>query len=338
MRDAAHALVEPFAVHGGRLAEARAAFPDVDDWSDLSTGIAPWSYPFEGIAGSFQRLPDPAETAALEAAAARLFGTTAERVVAVSGSDLALRLLGTIIPGRVAVAGPGYSGHVVMWGDRAVSRCSQEGVLAMAQTHDAIVLARPNNPDGWMADHHQLFTAAAQMAARGGYVVVDEAFADATPDDSLSGYEWPGLIVLRSFGKFFGLAGLRLGFVIAPPSLCRQLRMLIGDWPVSGPAIAIGRAAYADTVWQAAQRGRLAVASQRLVALLAAHDHGIIGSTAYFALIAAPRRDSLFVHLARAGLLTRPFASAPQWLRFGLPQDEHDWIKLDEALDAWRSQ
>ena len=342
MNQAARVLVDHFSGHGGRIDLARATFPGIDRWTDLSTGIAPWAYPAVQGAEAAERLPDPADLAALEAAAAAFFGVDAARVVAVPGSDLALRLLGQILrsrssPQRPAVVRPGYSGHESMWGARGVTTCSADAVAAMAQTHDILVLARPNNPDAVVADRTELHVAASLLAARGGHLIVDEAFADAGAQDSLAGCDWPGLIVLRSFGKFFGLAGLRLGFVIAPCAIGEELRALIGDWPVSGPAVAAGLSAYRDSAWHRAQRARLSDASQRLADLLTHHRLEIVGRTLFFVLIHAVRRNDLFLHLAEAGVLTRPFANTPGWLRIGLPSDDRDWNRLGAALAAWRT-
>ena len=145
------------------------------------------------------------------------------------------------------------------------------------------------------------------------------------------------MIVLRSFGKYFGLAGLRLGFVVAPPAIGQRLRALIGDWPISGPALATGLAAYRDSAWHWAQSARLKGASLRLSELLNRHGIEIVGRTAFFVLVAVPDRDRLFAHLAQAGVLTRPFDYAPTWLRFGLPRDEDDWTRLGHSLAAWRT-
>ncbi len=341
MARAARALIDDFARHGGRIDMARAAFPHIARWTDLSTGIAPWSYRLAAPAEAAERLPDPAELAALEAAAAAFFGADPARVVVVPGSDLAMRLLGLLLGRRSfvfrpAIVLPGYSGHAAMWGGHDAVACTTAEIASIAPTHDALVLARPNNPDGLVADPLLLEWAALTMAARGGHLIVDEAFADADEPGSLAGCDWPGLIVLRSFGKFFGLAGLRLGFVIAPPAIGADLRALIGDWPISGPALATGLAAYRDPAWHIAQRSRLATASQRLADLVNRHGIAIVGRTAFFALASTEHRDRLFVHLAQAGVLTRPFDYEPHWLRIGLPREESDWARLDEALTTWR--
>lgn len=331
------ALIDAFAVHGGRIDRARAAFPMVSTWTDLSTGIAPWRYPVAPDPGAWAGLPDPSAVAALEALAANAFGADAARVTAVPGTDLALRLLGAILPGRAGWVAPGYSGHRIMWSvDRAIPLA--QGDWSAASDHlDAIVLARPNNPDGWRADRASLAVAADRLSARGGYLIVDEAFADATPGDTVAGCDWPGLIVLRSFGKFFGLAGLRLGFVIAPPDVQQRLCALIGDWPLPAPALAAGCAAYADSRWQAEQRARLIAGSQRMRTVLAAHDMKICGQTPFFTLVDCSPRDALFVHLARHGVLTRPFGAHQGWLRLGLPDNEAGWTRLAQALAAWRT-
>ena len=327
--------IEPFTAHGGRLDMARAAFPVAGEWIDLSTGIAPWSYPADVEPGMLARLPDSADLAALEAAAATVFGAKPANVVAVPGSDLALRLVAQLIDGRIAVMRPGYSGHVAMWGVAAPIPVGADDLEAAASI-DAIVLARPNNPDGMVVARSRLEALAAALAARGGHLIVDEAFADATPHASVAGTEWPGLIVLRSFGKFYGLAGLRLGFVVAPPPIVAALRRLLGDWPVSGLAIAIGTAAYADRDWQEAQRTRLDGGVAQLDGALATASLAIVGGTQFFRLIETPARDALFAHLAAAGILTRPFADAPDRLRIGIPRDQTSRARLERALNSWR--
>ena len=327
--------IAPFAVHGGRVDLARAAYPGVEAWIDLSTGLAPWSYPYAISPGSNAHLPDPAALAALEAAAASVFGVAAKRVVAVPGSDLGLRLLAAVIGGEAAVVRPGYSGHWSMWPAGAVTAVVAAELESAATAGRSIVLARPNNPDGLVIDRDRLEALAAKLAAHGRYLIVDEAFVDATPDASLAASGWPGLIVVRSFGKFFGLAGLRLGFVIAPVKIADGLRQLLGDWPIGGAAIALGTVAYADRDWQAAQRNRLDDAASALDRRLDGAGLEVIGGTRYFRLVMTPRRDAVFDRLARAGILTRPFAGQADWLRLGLPSNNSDWARLDAALDTW---
>lgn len=310
----------PFAAHGGRVDAARAMFGG-GDWIDLSTGIAPWGYRVgEAV---FDRLPEPDALAALEAAARAAFGVPAGReVVAVPGTDLALRLLAELIPARrVAVVRPGYAGHAAAWPGTAAVSADQIGSVEA----DLIVLANPNNPDGRLLDRAALLHIAARTT-----LIVDEAFADADPRESVADAEGDGLIVLRSFGKFYGLPGLRLGFVIASRGIAAALRAMLGDWPVSTPAIAIGTAAYADRGWQKAQRRRIAEANDRLDA--ARSGFPIVGGTSLFRLIEVPDADALFRHLASRAILARPFADRQDRLRLGLPRDATAADRLAEAL------
>ncbi len=337
MAAAAPDTIAPFATHGGRLDAARAAFPGAVDWIDLSTGIAPWSYPAQVGAEASARLPSPDDLAALEAAAAAAFGADPASTVAVPGSDLALRLLGHILgERRTAVVRPGYSGHAAMWAAPPTTIAAAD-IPAAAADHDIIILARPNNPDGAVADSAMLAAAATGLAGRGGHLIVDEAFADALPERGIASHDWPETIVLRSFGKFFGLAGLRLGFVIAPVAIARAMRALLGDWPISGPAIAVATAAYGDHGWQAGQRARLDDAATWLDARLRAAGMTIVGGTPLFRLAATVRAAELFTHLATAGILARPFASDARWLRFGVPA-EGDRARVATALDDWSTR
>lgn len=331
-----------FRLHGGKVEAARALFPEVRSaWIDLSTGISPWAYPHERIDDSaFTRLPDPEAIAALETAAARSFGVTdAACVVATPGSDLALRLLGPMYAGRrVAVVRPGYSGHVLAWGDVAPTPIQGDDLEQAARVHDVVVLANPNNPDGRLLSRERLLAVHTELAAREGTLIVDEAFADVLPAQSVCQWLRDGLIVFRSFGKFFGLAGLRLGFVLAAERASRRFRHALGDWPVSGPALAVGTAAYRDLEWQAMQRERLISTAARLDALLARAGFTITGGTALFRLARCVDADAAFRHLASHGILTRPFSSNPTLLRIGLPGDESHWARLSEALIGRRIQ
>jgi cobalamin biosynthesis protein CobC len=310
-----------FTAHGGRVDAARAAFGGAD-WIDLSTGIAPWPYPVgEGALGRLAALPEPAALAALEAAAARAFAVPPGRaVVAVPGSDIAMRLLGPLMPRWAAVVRPGYAGHVAAWPEALPIPD-----LASAGAVDCVILASPNNPDGRVADARDV----AMLARRGTTVVVDEAFADGLPA-GFSGSSDEHVVVLRSFGKYYGLPGLRLGFVLCAADLAERLRAMLGDWPVSSLAIAVGTAAYADTGWQAAQAARIAEANAQLDAAL--EGSATIGRTPLFRLIEAGDGHALFRHLAKRAILARPFADRPDRLRLGLPRDIDAAARLADAL------
>lgn len=326
------------AEHGGGLAAARRRFGGAAvDWLDLSTGINPWSYPVPDVpAAAWQRLPDEDAQGALAEAARAAYGAPATAaVVAAPGSQALLQLLPGLIPpaGPVAVVEPTYNEHAHCWaraGHAVVALPVPEAVPAAARV---LVVGNPNNPDGraWPPAH--LLAASARLRAAGGLLVVDEAFADVAPDLSLAPRaDMPGVCVLRSFGKMFGLAGLRLGFALCDAALGARLAAALGPWAVAGPALAIGRTALADRAWLAATRKRLATARPRLAASLAAAGLRPIGGTDLFVLAACDDAARWFERLSRARILARRFGAHPGWLRFGLPPDEAAHERLHAAL------
>lgn len=323
-----------FLRHGGRLAAARAAFPHAPEpWLDLSTGVnpRPWKGP-RASAAALARLPDPDEIARLEAAAARAFGAAPACVVAVAGAEAALRALPAITgAASVGIAVPTYGGHLEAWRLAGI-----EPSLAARGDHppaQALVMVNPNNPDGARCDPAVLREIAARQGQDGGWLVVDESFVETTPRLSLAPDLPPGLIVLRSFGKFYGLPGVRLGFLLAEPAFAARARAWFGDWRVGAEAIAAGTAAYGDGSWREAALARLTGDIARLDGLLTAAGFEILGGTALFRLTHCADAGARFRTLARQGVLTRPFPDEPTWLRFGLPSPR-GWTRLKAALEA----
>lgn len=317
--------------HGGGLAAARTHFGDTGlPWLDLSTGINPHPWPgAASMAIDWQRLPEESELRALEAAAARHFGTDPHHVCAVPGTEIGLRLVGDLLSQPVSCIAPTYRTHRDMAGEvRTIA--PEHAALADGET---LILANPNNPDGRRFDRWAMRDLLARRGAQ-GWLVVDEAFADADPEVSLAGdvSAARGLVVFRSFGKFFGLAGLRLGFVLGPAALLERLRTRLGAWPLSAAAIVIGRAAYEDAGWIAAMRARLPEEAAALDAMLAGHGLRAIGDCPLFRLVEVDDAPALFGRLARRSILTRPFEERPTWLRLGLPRDEEERLRLDAAL------
>ncbi len=181
-----------------------------------------------------------------------------------------------------------------------------------------------------------MITLADRLATRSGILVIDEAFADlAAPGTSLAPHLTTAdrpIIILRSFGKTFGLAGIRLGFAIAAPSLAASIREALGDWAVSGPAITIGAAALADRPWRDAAQARLTADAAALDQALRDAGMTILGGTCLFRLATTPNAAALFEHLAQAGIMTRRFVAAPTWLRFGIPGTDAARSRLVTAL------
>jgi cobalamin biosynthesis protein CobC len=328
-------------IHGGRLSEAQALFPDAPrPWIDLSTGINPWPYPApRALRSARARLPDPMETAALEQAAARTFGVAGDCVLATAGTEAAIRLLAACLPARtVAVVEPTYGGHRDAWNQAGAEVVGiARGDLAQAVGRfGVVVLVNPNNPDGARIAPAELLGLASNLADGGGWLIIDEAFVETAPELSVSPVVGPGwsserLVTLRSFGKFHGLPGLRLGFVTGHPPLIADLRRRQGEWPVSADAIAAGLAVYADASWAARTRVRLDRAAARLDRLLRRAGMEVLGGTSLFRLARAADAPRRFARLAARGVLARPFTHDPTALRFGLPSSG-SWSRLADAL------
>ncbi len=325
--------------HGGKLRDAASRFGrDLADWIDLSTGLNPHGYPAPAIAAdAWQRLPE--SDPRLLQYAARYYN--APSLLAVAGTQAAIQALPQLRPpSRIVVAAPSYAEHAHHWAKHghAMRQIPYADLEAALPECDVMVVCNPNNPTGATVPPARLLDWAAQLAARGGSLVVDEAFADTDPALSIAAHSGQaGLIVLRSIGKFFGLAGARVGFVGAEPALLSQLADILGPWAVSGPAQQICIAALADSGWQAATLVRLTGDGARLRSLLAAHGIEAQG-TALFRWWPEPEAEGFWRHMAERGILVRLFSQAARGIRIGLPHDETAWRRLEMALNEWKAQ
>lgn len=321
-----------FGRHGGRVDDAARLFPDAPTpWLDLSTGINPlgWTPP-AGLATDLGPLPTAQALGELEQAAAGYFGVPADWVAAVPGSEIALRLLpGLIAPQPITALSPSYGTHLTI-----AARLLPADPPGTDWGEGALLLANPGNPLGARLSRARMAELAARATAKAGWLIVDEAFADSGDDISLLPRLSAGdrVIVLRSFGKFFGLGGLRLGFLVSPTPVVAALRTLLGDWPVSTQALLWGAAAYRDSGWIARTRARLHEEARALDDILYRHGLYPEGDCPLFRLVRDCDAQTLFRRLARAGILLRPFADQPRWLRFGLPGDAAALARLDAAL------
>jgi cobalamin biosynthetic protein CobC len=326
------------AEHGGSLAAARRLFPNAPEpFIDLSTGINPFAYPIPPLAeDAWTRLPEPSAITALEAAAAQAYGLSdASMVVAAPGSQSLISLLPPLFrPATVAILGPTFGGYAPAF-TAAGARVKMVASLAEARGADALVICNPNNPDGRCLEPKRIL---AHLRKEEGHplVIVDEAFADfEKPSVSLApSLPEVGLVILRSFSKPYGLGGLRLGFALARSGIAETIREALGPWQVSGPAIEIGRIAFAHGAWKRVTKARLAADGQRLDALLRGAGLKLVGGTLLFRLVASDRAREIFEELGRAGIFVRRSSEHGDWLRFGIPGDEEEWARLTSALKA----
>lgn len=321
--------------HGGNLSAAKATFGDdvPGGWIDLSTGINPVPYPASPLLpDDLNRLPEPADERALIAAAAAYYGAHANAgIIAAPGTQALIQWLPYVRPlGRVDVIAPTYGEHAPRWAE--AGHTVREIASLDDADADVIVIVNPNNPDGRTAPRDALLETAQRQAARGGLLVVDEAFADVAPAVSLTDHVMDGLVVLRSFGKFFGLAGLRLGFAIGDQVVTNALADKLGPWAISTPALIIGHAALSDTAWQAATRARLIADAAKLDDILSRASLILQGGTDLYRLVETEDADALYRSLGKTGILIRTFPTHPRWARFGLPATAEQWARLGQAL------
>jgi cobalamin biosynthetic protein CobC len=321
--------------HGGDLSSATERFAIAEaDWLDLSTGISPHPYPHtEFDAALLHRLPTTGDGAPALAAARHFYGVPdGAAIIAVPGTQAALQALPTLHRlARIAILGPTYSEHGHTWRDagHGVSEVSELNGLADA---DVAVLVNPNNPDGNRIAPGDI---AALAEARGGkWTIVDEAFCDAEPGLSVAGKTGgDGLLMLRSLGKFFGLAGLRVGFVIGAPDVIAAIEARLGPWSVGAAALAITARALSDTDWINAARVTLSESRAEMEKLLSDAGFTILGGTDLFILAEHGNAAGIYEQLGHAGILIRTFDDHPTWLRFGLA-GHSNMARLKAALSA----
>ncbi|HEY0329094.1 MAG TPA: threonine-phosphate decarboxylase CobD [Rhodopseudomonas sp.] len=322
--------------HGGDLTEAMARHGGAWQWLDLSTGINPWPWPITPVADdAWQRLPSRADEAALLEAARAAYAVPAETsIVAAAGTQSLIQWLPYLAaPGAVAIVGPTYSEHAAAWRNAGREVIAIDQLCELPREVRHAVIVNPNNPDGRIVDCAGLAAAAATLQARGGWLVIDEAFADVAPAISAVALcaDLP-IVILRSFGKFYGLGGLRLGFAVAAPAIADRISTAIGPWSCSGPAQRIGAAALRDQAWAEATRAALTQQAAKLDVILHAAGLMLAGGTTLYRL--TRHRDALRIHaaLARQQIWCRSFDWADDLLRFGLPPDDAARDRLAAAL------
>ena len=305
--------------HGGGLDAAIAAYGGTrGDWLDLSTGINPVPYTMPVLPDdAWTALPDEAAFARLYARARQFWNVPDQAaILGATGASAIIAALPHVFPkGEVCIPGPTYNEHAAAF--------SAAGWGLGHDPSHALVAVHPNNPDGHIWQVSDLISA---------YTIIDESFCDISPDQSLIQLSArPGTVVLKSFGKFWGLAGLRLGFAIGDPAIIAKLTDLLGPWQISGPALAIGAAALADPAWANETRTRLTHDAARLDRLVTARGAEVVGGTTLFRLYKVDNAQALQDRLAQHHIWSRVFPYAPDWLRLGLPAAVR-WAQLEAAI------
>lgn len=332
--------------HGGQLIEFAKQYQiPLAQWLDLSTGVSPFTYPCPPVtAAAWNRLPEIDD--GLEQAAADYYACA--DLLAVAGSQAAIMQLPAIVAGQrgklgvVALPRVGYKEHQQAWQNYCSANGERWQIELYDQIPDAALLAKaavllfinPNNPGAEKVSPAQLQQWQMQLQKHQGMLIVDEAFIDCTPEQSLLSRPLAeNVIVLRSVGKFFGLAGARVGFVFAQQKLLAALAQKLGPWTISGPSRAITRAALVDLNWQQQMREKLAADSLRLHELLSYYFNCEIKGCELFQTVVLADAAQIHQQLCTHGVLIR-LCDQQDALRFGLPGSETQWQKLQAALSA----
>ena len=330
-------MTAPRIVHGGGIAAAAARFGGrPEDWLDLSTGINPTPVALPEIdVAAWHRLPDRHRQDHARAAATRYYGTSNALPLPVPGTQSVIQLLPRLVPAgrRAAVLWPTYGEYARVLDNAGVAVDRVDSLDAITDAHGLVVVVNPNNPTGRLFGRETLLALHARVAAKGGLLIVDEAFGDMRPETCiapLAGDAMPGLLVFRSFGKFFGLAGLRLGFVIGESTVLDRIEEGLGPWAVSGPALTIATKLMASDTRPI--HDAIATRKAALDAALAEGGLDVIGGTGLFSLVEHPDAAAIHHHLCHHHILVRPFDYDPHWLRFGLAPDSTGDKRLAEAL------
>lgn len=328
--------------HGGRLRIAAQTYNiPLESWIDLSTGISPWCYPVPQIPESvWHRLPEPDDE--LDSAAASYYGN--KRLLATSGSQATIQALPRLFaPSKIVIVAPTYNEHAAAWRAGGHEVCfAADLAAATTQRAPITLLCNPNNPTATQLNRATLLSAAKELYTHNGWLIVDEAYGDAMPECSVTAdagtITSPQLVTLRSLGKFFGLAGARVGFTFGDQTLLNQLNEALGPWTISGPARWVATQALQDLTWQNKQRDRILYAGDRLRQLLQntfpSTDVHATGLFSTCALTSVTEAKSLFEHLAKQGILARLFEDTAL-VRIGIPGDA-SWPRFEDALKSWK--
>jgi len=337
-------------IHGGQLSKVAKQFgiPE-QEWLDLSTGIAPFSYAIPAISEKiWQDLPTISPS--LIRAAQQYY--QAKFCWPVAGSQQLIEKLPSLWNDKNSAIESGKKQHAYLpkvgykEHQRAWSLAGyqihfyQDALPDNIEKNSIVVVINPNNPLTDTFSIQQLTQLKAHCQQQKALLIIDEAFADIFPSEfsfvpHLTNYnennndsandnenESDDLIVLRSFGKFFGLAGIRIGFACTTEIWRDIIKESIGPWSINGPALFIAEQALQDTQWQIEQSLRLEKYSKKLQELLKLHlPNASIKANALFITVFLDNAASVYEKLCQQGVYVR-LTDEQNALRFGVGNDQ----------------
>ena len=325
-------------LHGGDLEAFGRQYPDANrPLIDLSTGINPQGYETRIDKDWMTRLPNHADEETCRAAFATYAGVDPVFAHVMPGTQAIISGMPYLFhQKRIAVLSPTYGEHEASWRAAGHTVATYPASEVLTADADIIVVTNPNNPDGYVFNAEALRACQARQRERDGWLIVDEAFVDCTPELSVTTeVQDGGLLILRSFGKFFGLAGLRLGFLLGPAEIAAPLLERLGPWGVSTPALRVAAKAYGDATWIVETRKHLSGQMDRLRARVIPLLGTEIGRTPLFMLLDCVDAGAEAAQLADLGIFVRTFPNMRNYFRLGLPGEPWAWERLETALTEW---
>ena len=316
--------------HGGDIDNAIKKYGgNKDDWIDLSTGINPNHYPYKLInIRELQNLPYKNDIDNLNKLAKKYFQTTA-CVRAVSGAQGGINILPFLLPNKtVSILSPTYNEYQNVFSNSLKKIINVKNLSELKKSQIAII-CNPNNPDGKLYSNDNLLKISKSVE----YLIIDESFIDQYPRKSLSHKldDQTNILILRSFGKFFGLAGIRLGFLISNKEIDKKIQFLIGNWPISNVAINVASKALIDHVWIMNTISFLKEGSYFLDCLASEINWKVVGGTNLYRLYETPNAHDAQNKLANFKIWSRRFSYSKKWIRLGIPRKK-DFKKVSEIF------
>ena len=325
--------------HGGDLSDAVRVNRKIKKWIDLSTGINPNAYNDFNIDKTvYSHLPSGNQLAELMSIARGYYNLNQEiKICAYQGAQGVINILPNIvnknIHDTIQILTPTYTEHYRVWNDHGFKIRLVTNIENELDPSIPFVLVNPNNPDGKLFQPKYLEELWERIRKAGGFLILDESFMDGTPDMSFRFDNCrDNVIVIRSFGKFFGLPGLRLGFVYGDNHYINKVSSLVGPWPISSSSLLIARKAMLDTVWISATITDLKMKSTALSNFL--HDQKLktVGDCYFFKTIELDNASQMHKALANHGIWTRIFNYNQKWLRMGLTKNKFEFEYLANTI------
>ena len=316
--------------HGGDIDLAIKKYGgEREDWIDLSTGINGTSYPWQqSIKFELRNLPSNKLLVNLERAASAAYKVAENtETAAVSGAQQIISLLPICLKSynSVAILGPTYNEYEKAFKSSGIKAQTVSEVSKLSSS-DIAIIVNPNNPTGKVIAEEILD----DLSKKVRILIIDESFKTFS---SRRIQKFENVIQINSLGKFFGLAGVRLGFVSGPSDFIKSVRRMLGPWPISSIAAEIGTIALNDNTWISEMEKILLEGSNVLHKACSTKNWKLVGKTNLFHTYATSSSLEVEKQFAAHYIWIRTFDYSETWVRLGIPTSKYEWTRVRQALN-----